>query len=120
MTGHDELEAELRELFTPVDWWDDSDDVCPFCHCACANRVEDRVKQAMALFDQYATATRRVDTENFWTARRAAEFLGLKNPAAARSTFSREGIEAAIIADGKALYPANEIRALHEKRTQSR
>lgn len=120
MMTRDEFEAALRKIISHTGGWEDSDQVCPYCHCGCNGQMDDRTTAAMALFDQQREALGRVDTEKYWTARRGAEFLGLKSPAAARSTFSRNKIESAFVVDGKALYPAAEIRALRQKRQESR
>jgi len=108
----EELEQQLRKLI--VGCPGGLQDTCPFCHCNC----DDDVAAAMALIDRYAAGPADTPAEPVeeWDAVQAAEYLGYRDAAAARSALSRWGIQKVREkqADGgrmMSLYPAEAIRA---------
>lgn len=81
------------------------------------------VEEIMEQVDEYA-ATLTEEPPEVWTAEQVADFLGCKDgsTAAARTMMSRWGIKSIAVTfhprtgRHKALYPADQVRAEHEKR----
>lgn len=83
---------------------------------------EDDIDRAMRWVDEYTSTLRGQVGTAYWDAEQVAEFIGASSTAAARSTLSRWGIEAAEYARtgsgrSKALYPAVAVRQAYLNKT---
>lgn len=118
--NRDELEQKLREIITgcPV-----ADGSCTDCHCT-GNAA---VYRAIAAVDIYladlGVLPEELTSTELWDAKTVAKYVGLKDSNAGRTWCSRNGIERATSRPTESgrfmsLYPANEVRAAHIKRSR--
>jgi hypothetical protein len=122
MNNRSDLEKKIRELISGCPE-EEREGKCAFIICGCDQQVTD----AMTAIDEYteaavAEATGQ-PTGEAWDAQQCADYLGLLDTNAARSTLSRAGIkrirQAADPETGRpmrSLYPAREVRALGVRR----
>lgn len=112
-----DLEKKIRELVSGCPE-DAKEGDCAFILCACEQQVTD----AMKAIDEHVEAAVAEATGQpvgeVWDAGQCADYLGLLDTNAARSTLSRAGIkrvqqeEAHGTGRTKSLYPASQVRAL--------